>query len=221
MSFLGGSVAFLWGLVNTWTGRANNAWGSSRVWNSGASWESAYNSEVTAYNGMVADRNTWQANANGAWGASGVYGSGESWQAAYNRVLPPAGVVHLSASSPVSGGSDGWTGNLVDIATDRDGQWLVIAHALAGGVAAGARIANGSGTIISGTGADPFQDGTNGYFWHLDTSGAVNSNPAAVGLWRGFASAGTHFYAQAATSTPGGGTLWLDLYFIPTQANPH
>jgi len=32
----------------TWQGRANNAWGSSRVWNSGESWEAAYNRVLPA-----------------------------------------------------------------------------------------------------------------------------------------------------------------------------
>lgn len=42
-----------------WTSRANNAWGSSRVWNSGSSFETdaannlaQYNSEVTAFNNL-------------------------------------------------------------------------------------------------------------------------------------------------------------------------
>jgi hypothetical protein len=117
VSYMGGSAAYLWGLVQTWTGRANNAWGASRVWNSGSSfetdsanwqsssstWQSRANSawgasrvwnsgssfETDSAN-WQASSNTWQSRANSAWGASRVWNSGESWEAAYNRVLPAA-----------------------------------------------------------------------------------------------------------------------------------
>lgn len=83
MTFLATAGAYLYSQVSLWTGRANNAWGSSRVWNQGSSFE-------TDLGNMTTDRNNWQANANYVYGASRVYGSGESWEAAYNRVLPPA-----------------------------------------------------------------------------------------------------------------------------------
>lgn len=68
----------------TWHGRADQAWGASRVWSSGTSFES--------------DVTTWQGRANNAWGTSRVWNSGESWEAAYNRVLPPASQVTISGS---------------------------------------------------------------------------------------------------------------------------
>lgn len=40
--------------VALWVGRANNAWGASRQWNVGTSWEDAYNTEVGLYNATVA-----------------------------------------------------------------------------------------------------------------------------------------------------------------------
>src|SRR5437879_3764324 len=45
MTNLGSSLAAIVTDRNTWQTRANNAWGSTRVWNSGTSFESAYNSE--------------------------------------------------------------------------------------------------------------------------------------------------------------------------------
>src|SRR5438132_5426831 len=114
MTNLGSSLAAIVTDRNTWQTRANNAWGSTRVWNSGTSFESAYNSEVTlynnevtSYNNMVTDRDTWQSRANNAWGSSRVWNSGESWEAAYNRVLPPAStqsfVAPISSVSQASG----------------------------------------------------------------------------------------------------------------------
>lgn len=94
MTYLGGSVAYLWSQINLWTGRANAAWGSSGSWNSGASWQqnytdevaaynsllATYNNLVTSYNAMVADRNAWQSRANQAYDG-GVWGSGNLWSA--------------------------------------------------------------------------------------------------------------------------------------------
>jgi hypothetical protein len=70
---------------NTWHTRADQAWGASRVWNSGSSFE-------TDSANNLANANTWQTRANQAWGSSRVWSSGESWEAAYARVLPPTGV---------------------------------------------------------------------------------------------------------------------------------
>lgn len=41
MAFMGGTLAYVWGVLNTWKARADDAWGASGVWNSGTSFEAA------------------------------------------------------------------------------------------------------------------------------------------------------------------------------------
>lgn len=60
-----------------WVTRANNAWGTSRQYNVGSSFES----DLAA---MTTDRNTWQGRANNAWGDSRVWSSGTSFEADRN-----------------------------------------------------------------------------------------------------------------------------------------
>jgi hypothetical protein len=104
MGYQGSTLAAIVTDRNTWQTRANSAWGASGVWNSGTSWQSAYgttlnlyNSEVAAYNDMVAQRDLWTSRANNAWGTSRVWNSGESWEAAYARVFPAG-----SGATPVT-----------------------------------------------------------------------------------------------------------------------
>lgn len=84
MGYQGSTLAAIVTDRNLWTTRANNAWGSSRVWNSGASWETNYGAEVTLYNNMVTDRDLWTTRANTAYD-SGVWGSGTLWSTRYNN----------------------------------------------------------------------------------------------------------------------------------------
>jgi len=73
VTYLGASVAYLWSLVQTWTTRANQAWGDSQVWNSGVSYR-------TQRDQNAADRDTWAGRANQAWGATRVWSSGQSFE---------------------------------------------------------------------------------------------------------------------------------------------
>lgn len=73
MTFLASSAAALFGSVTLWTGRANNAWGASRQWNVGNSFE-------TDNNNNSANAVTWQSRANQAWGASRAWSSGPSFE---------------------------------------------------------------------------------------------------------------------------------------------
>jgi hypothetical protein len=123
VTYLASAAAYL----ATWIGRANQAWGASRVWNSGQSFEqdsamwhgradqawgtsrawnsgSSFEADLAA---MTADRNTWKNRADQAWGPTRVWNSGESWEAAYNRVLPPAGVSTWSCTYNASGAGGG------------------------------------------------------------------------------------------------------------------
>jgi hypothetical protein len=95
-----GSLAYFIAQRTLWLGRANSAWGPSRVWSSGASWET---------------------DANNAWGASRVYGSGLSFE----QRLPPASIDHLAASGTAN--SDGVLHNPVaSLSLDRGGNWLIV-----------------------------------------------------------------------------------------------
>ncbi len=80
----------------TWKGRADQAWGTSRSWPNGSSFE-------TDLANMTTDRNTWQGRANQSWGASrnwnngvsfesqawsgGALNSGQLWSTMYNNLL--------------------------------------------------------------------------------------------------------------------------------------
>jgi hypothetical protein len=78
VGFLGGSVAYLWGQVTLWSGRADNAWGSTRQYNKGPSFETNYTQQVVAYNDMVAQRDFWTVNAGQAYDG-GSWGVGNLW----------------------------------------------------------------------------------------------------------------------------------------------
>ena len=123
MTYLAGSVTSLvndrnnWqNSSNTWQSRANQAWGSSRVWSSGNSFE-------TDLANMTNDRNTWQANANNVYGPSRVYGSGSSFETLYNNEVSAYNALVNGLNNPEGlqsqgfpfnhggGGSDAFIGN--------------------------------------------------------------------------------------------------------------
>ena len=118
MTYMGGSVAALAADRNTWHARADQAWGTSRVWNSGSSFE-------TDLANMTTDRDTWHSRADQAWGASRVWNSGESWEAAYNRVLPPASTVILS--TPFAGSTSTSMQDVAVLTVNRTGYWVLTA----------------------------------------------------------------------------------------------
>lgn len=96
-----GSLSWALSQRALWLGRANNAWGISRAWNSGTSFET--------------DSATWQGRANTAYD-SGVWGSGNTWQADYTATVPAGSgatpeetTLSLAAGGP-SGGAV-WTGS--------------------------------------------------------------------------------------------------------------
>jgi len=125
MTYLGGSAAALAADRNTWQGRANNAWGTSRVWNSGSSFETDLATMTTDRNNWQASSTTWQGRANNAWGASRVWNSGESWEAAYTRVLPPSApvVLHVSFSGALPGDRE-----QAALQVNRTGYWATFAN---------------------------------------------------------------------------------------------
>lgn len=131
MTFLASSATALFAQITLWTGRANQAWGTSRVWNSGSSFE-------TDLAAMTASRNTWQTNANNAWGPSRVYNSGASFEtqlaaqvAQYNALLAGLnspdgeGTVALSWPSLPVGSGDTTT---ITLTIPRNGHYVVGAY---------------------------------------------------------------------------------------------
>lgn len=141
VTYMGGSVALLATDRNAWHARADSAWGSSRVWNSGSSFET--------------DSATWHGRADQAWGSSRAWSSGESWEAAYTRVLPPASAIHLAANGNCN--ADGVYHNPVATLTlDRTGYWTLVWRAGQGatgmdGYVGGALTVQSSGTPTAGT----------------------------------------------------------------------
>ena len=124
---------------------------------------------------------------------------------------PPA-LDHLATSAAIPNGGDGWGTStaLCALTANRTGQWVAIARATVHGPACGARVLSGGGVI----------SGFNGYFWHLDAGGAISGSPSAGDFWQGVLSNGQQLTAQAATASFGGGTLYFDMYFIPTDQYP-
>lgn len=210
MSWLGASLAWAWSQVNLWHGRADNAWGTSRVWNSGTSWESAYNSEVTLYNNsqaslatMTTDRNTWQANANTAY-VSGTWGSGITWHAQDTADIPAALDYSIVTGSRIS-----WTTSEVDIltfTTDRAGYWFAATAA----------------TVFSGAGTQTFR---------LRAGGTLVDSEATTTRTRMLTmTAPTFLAASSVIKLTGQGTgsgnddetvTKLAVTFVPTPSYPH
>jgi len=191
----------------TWQGRANNAWGTSRVWNSGSSFETDLANMTTDRNNWQASSNTWQSRANQAWGASRTWSSGESWEAAYNRVLPPAAVIHLSSTGGTGSGSDGWQ-FACSVTIDRSGYWVCTAMGQnGGGPFVGARIRiNGSVQTIQGA---------------FNSGGINNGNPTAGVVYAGHLNAGDVVQADGYRGSFGTCNVFVDAYFNPTQGEPH
>lgn len=203
MTYLASAAQYL----VTWIGRANQAWGTSRSWNIGSSFET----DLVA---MTADRNTWHGRADQAWGRSRTWSSGESWEGEALRVAPPVSVVHLAAQAGYgTQGFDGWATNWqVSLTADRAGQWLVVGRA--------SRSSYNSGVQLNVGSTAP--GGSLGAFHGLDQGQANTSNGLAGDFWQGFLSAGQVVQAKAYMATLfSGGTLYLDMYFIPTQAYAH
>jgi hypothetical protein len=113
MTYLGGSVAALATDRNAWHSRADQAWGSSRTWNSGSSFEA----ELSA---MTSDRDIWHSRADNAWGSSRTWASGESWEQAYNRVMPASDTL---LSNTQAHNTTGAATGLQQLTLNRSGIW--------------------------------------------------------------------------------------------------
>jgi hypothetical protein len=183
-----------------WMGRANNAWGSSRVWNSGSSFET--------------DSATWQARANTAYD-SGTWGVGNPWQTDYNNVLPPAApgdtLVGTAGSTTILG-----TGlsTQYTITVDRTGYWYASAFVSATGLSSGGDSLN---IHLFYNGVDTVQK-TFGFSGSRASGGCQVIAPALI-------SAGQAITLQVtktgATYTVDGTLSELRATFVSTQSNPH
>lgn len=177
----------------TWIGRANNAWGASRVWNSGVSFET--------------DLATWLARANNAWGASRVWGTGEAWEAAYNRVLPSG--VHVLAAAGATSGTN--SGTLATVTVDRSGYWY---SSFAGTVTGG----GGEGPVsysLSVTGVGGVANGSA----DAGGSGSLSAYIGLVDPTPRFVAAGGTIYVTYSLQGGGlSGTVYAG--FVPTPSYP-
>lgn len=245
---------------NTWQGRAHTAWGASRSWNSGASfeaqawsggalnvgslWSDLYTQSQAALTTMTTDRNTWQGRANTAWGASrswssgtsfeaqawtgGALNSGELWSTAYARVLPAELTNQVvSGGTATLSGSQGWRGAGIDLApwigllsVPYAGNYCVSAsvHCIYGshnddGDWASIRVTNtGGGILLSGPGTK--RDGRSNGTWH-----------ATDGMLVLAAGAGLKLNLVHDSPNAGPSTNWDNIQvrarFMPTPANAH
>lgn len=193
---------------NTWQGRANNAWGTSRVWNTGASFE-------TDLANMTTDRNTWRTNANTAYD-SGTWGTGTHWHTRHDNLLNGLGGSPQVVSAGVSGsGLQTGFGTRGSIAIPKTGYWLIYArislsvgnHMTIRLLENGATERNRLGNIGGTVGGSP-------------TYGNMSTWEIFYGVAQ--INAGTTYQVQTdhtnGFDTIGGGGLWAT--FIPTTGNP-
>jgi hypothetical protein len=214
---------------NTWHLRADQAWGSTRAWNSGTSFESAYNAEVTLYNNEVAAYNTEYANARdtsagthpSGWASGQLWSTTASqWQtqynnevAAYNAGIPPAATVTI-AGTVISTTFGAITETVMMRCTaDRSGNWFVSYW----GHANGSDSTNHADCNLYANGVS---QGTRTTNWPVTIAERVVANFAGPF----FLSAGQS--AEARLIKTGATTLTVDvqamlMVFVPTQANPH
>lgn len=236
MTYLGGSAAALAADRNTWMSRAHTAWGPSRSWGVGTSWEGLYNQSQTDLANMTASRNAWQTNANNAWGPSRVYGSGESWEAAYNRVLPAGSAANPSiyasavtiprtdtswSPCPLSVGAHGpvssVSNNRINLALN--GYYVVYwVTQMYGGQVASSQ--NGSFRIsINGEATPPPQ---RTYLLGSKYTGGPSSGPAVT--FDGVLGAGAFILCQGNNPNDNGMAVEasnIRVVFVPTQTYPH
>jgi hypothetical protein len=186
---------------NAWHTRADQAWGDSQVWNSGASYKTQRDQNAT-------DRDTWHTRADQAWGTSRVWSSGESWEAAYARVLPPAAVDELTAS-----GGEFLYGGLQTycaITVDRTGYWFVTGQATS--------ITVSTGVLLRFTFNGVFLNDS--YNWQASAGERIGT--LLCGAAR-LISAGQQivFAGDAGGSAARTGSHVMRAVFVPTQTYPH
>jgi hypothetical protein len=211
MTYLGGSAATLIADRNLWNTRADQAWGTSRDWSIGSSFEADLGI-------MTTDRNTWHTRADQAWGASRVWSSGESWEAAYNRVLPRGFTQSVFTVGGQGGaGASNFVGLVLTPSSDPLGVWVgsntVRLRAGYWSVRLSGRF-NGSGTARFRI----LQSGANA---RTTQAGPDATNPGDC--QETFALGGNADYtfqmaADGAVSLVAGGTVVVT--FIPTETNP-
>jgi len=204
VTYLAGSVASLVTDRNTWHSRSDQAWGSSRVWNSGSSFE-------TDLSNMTTDRNTWQSRANQAWGPSRTWNSGNSFETNYNNLLNglnnPDGLTTTAMSWTISGhASAGWNFGTFSLSIPRTG------HFALGFQVSGTHNNNGFGAyaylVLGGTagltGTQTNGNWTNtgsssilgGYYTHGDYTSGQTVTVALVGDYLNTGSASGTIYAH-------------------------
>jgi len=235
MTYMAGSIGLLVTDRNTWHSRADQAWGATRVWNSGSSFEtdsSTWHSRAdqawgasrvwNSGSSFETDSATWHSRADSAWGTSRVWNSGESWEAAYNRVLPPAAPGdHLSASGTFNRNATVWQPG-PSLTLDRTGYWVIVAGSNCIDPTNGNNDHNGLQLLIGGSlvysgGTDIPSNQNNWSPW----GGMRASAPVQYGSWNSGTVITTNGQAGDNNNNARNSTIYLDAFFCSTQTYPH
>jgi hypothetical protein len=115
MTYLFSGAAFLWTQVSLWAGRANSAWGGSRVWGSGSSFETDSTNNFNSYQ-------TWLAAAHSDLGVyTNRYNAGYGQGQADQRNALPAAYQLTPTINATSWATSETT--LMTITVNRSGYW--------------------------------------------------------------------------------------------------
>jgi len=223
MTFLASSAAALFQQITLWTGRANQAWGASRVWNTGQSFEVDRNA---AYDG-------------GTWGVGNLWSTDAHndpnvWTNRYNAgvtdgstaAAPPAAVVQKSASAVFARASQGvqQATTAASVVLDRVGQWVLVASTNCVDTSFGSNAQNSCALFFKGVqqGAMATTDvpsNTNNWTIH---NGARLGPPLVVVTTTDVTSVAS-VNGSAADNNGGqrNATCFIDAFFIPITAHPH
>lgn len=174
MTYLAGSVQSLVTDRNTWHSRSDQAWGASRVWNSGSSFETDSATWHSRSDSAWGPSRVWnsgvsfETNANNAWGPSRAYGSGNSFETNFNNLQAGLNSPDGEATVPVTYATLPASGTtaVTTLTFARTGHFVIGAYVdgqvnlnsfgatvtvTLGGVATGSKVTNGWTNTSTGT----------------------------------------------------------------------
>jgi len=231
MTYLAGSVQSLVADRNTWHSRADSAWGATRVWSNGTSFEAqawtggAYGNGQLWSDAAHNDPNVWTNRYNTGYSD----GNAAGYTAGYNQATidkqPPASVVYLQASGGITGSSNQYN-FAAQLQPDRAGYWVALGFMRGAPEFTGVQL-RVNGAIVAATDTPGWQGGFSagasqppgGAF------GSVNSGqPKAGCYWAGLLATSdvvSVYGKESKNSGNQGTTCWVMLYFVPVQGYPH
>ena len=212
MTYLASAAQYL----ATWIGRANQAWGTSRVWNSGSSFEADL-AAMTANRDFWANQSaTWQARADSAWGPNRVWNNGTSWEAYYNAEVAAYNDMVSQMQTWQSRANSAWGPSRV---WPNGASWEqmytavlppVGTQVISGSASGGVGPDGWSGNVVTLTANRPGQwlavsIGTRGTY----TAGSriTNTGGAPIGNYNGYFW-GLDRHPDSTNGNPGGGDFW-------------